>query len=182
MDVTRTPIDGLICFQPTRFEDSRGFFTEIYRQSEFEIATGSKFKFVQENLSLSLQAGTIRGLHTQIQPFAQGKLVRCVRGKVFDVAVDIRQTSTTFGQWVGIELSAENGKQLWVPPGFLHGFCTLESNSEVTYKCTAYYSAEHDRAVAWNDNQIGIDWPVERPILSDKDLAAPQLGAVDFAF
>ena len=182
MDVTPTPIDGLICFKPKRFQDYRGFFTEVFRQSAFENAVGSQFEFVQENTSLTLKAGTIRGLHTQIPPHAQGKLIRCVSGKVFDVAVDIRHGSDTFGRWVGIELSAENGKQLWIPPGFLHGFCTMEPNSEVTYKCTAYYSPAHDRAVAWNDDQIGIDWPVKNPILSEKDLAAPKLNAVDFAF
>jgi dTDP-4-dehydrorhamnose 3,5-epimerase len=169
-------IQGLVQFTPKRHGDERGYFTELFRLSALRESAGD-IAFVQENESLSAKAGTIRGLHFQSEPFAQGKLVRCTAGAVFDVAVDLRGGSATFGQWVGVELSPENGTQLWIPAGFAHGFCTLEPNSVINYKCTAYYSAEHDRGVAWDDPQIGIDWPAiaDPDTLSLKDRIQPRL-------
>lgn len=171
--------------RPRRFADSRGWFSETWNRAKLN-ASGVDFDFCQDNHSLSQPKGTLRGLHFQAPPFAQTKLVRCVRGRIFDVAVDIRRNSPTFGQWAGLELSAENGKQLLIPAGYAHGFVTLESNCEVAYKVDAYYSAECDGGVAWDDPAIGIDWPLRRDslVLSDKDLALPRLEAllVDFPY
>ncbi|MCW8843494.1 MAG: dTDP-4-dehydrorhamnose 3,5-epimerase, partial [Rhodobacteraceae bacterium] len=139
--------------------------------------------FVQDNHSLSSQVGTLRGLHFQAPPHAQAKLVRCGRGAIFDVAVDIRQGSPTYGQWVGYELSAQNGAQLFIPEGFAHGFVTLRPESEVVYKCSTYYAPDTEGALIWDDAQIGIDWPLSgAPILSDKDAAAPRLGDLQSPF
>lgn len=170
---------------PRRFEDSRGWFSETFNRSRLE-AAGITVDFCQDNQSFSRPQGTLRGLHFQAPPFAQTKLVRCLRGSIFDVAVDIRRASPTFGRWVGIELTADNGKQLLIPAGYAHAFLTLEPDCEIAYKVDAYYSAECDGGVAWDDPAIGIDWPLGgiTPVLSDKDKALPQLKhlAVEFPY
>jgi dTDP-4-dehydrorhamnose 3,5-epimerase len=165
------------------FVDARGYFMETYNRQAFADA-GISEDFVQDNVSLSAEAGTVRGLHFQTHPFAQAKLVRVMRGRVLDVAVDLRRSSATYGQNVAVELTAENRLQLLVPVGFAHGFCTLEPNTEVAYKVTAHYSAAHDHGVAWNDPALGIDWPVnaDRAILSDKDTRYPPLSKLPVYF
>ena len=162
--------------QPRKFGDDRGYFSEVFRLDQFRSEV-SDVDFVQENQSLSVEAGTVRGLHFQTNPFAQGKLVRCLAGAIFDVAVDLRRGSAQFGAWAAIELSAEKGNQLWVPPGFAHGFCTLLPRTVVCYKVTAYYSQEHDKGVAWDDGDIGIAWPrfADPETLSAKDRSQPRL-------
>jgi dTDP-4-dehydrorhamnose 3,5-epimerase len=161
---------------PKRFGDNRGFFAETYHKQRFAEA-GIDMEFVQDNHSLSAVAGTVRGLHFQSDPFAQAKLIRVVRGRILDVAVDIRRSSSTFGRHVAVELSAESGSQLLVPKGFAHGFCTLEPNTEIVYKVSAYYSAAHDHGLRWDDPALGIEWPVAPvdAILSDKDRQQPLL-------
>ncbi len=161
---------------PQRHRDARGFFSETYNRRALAEA-GIKVDFVQDNHSLSVEKGVIRGLHFQIAPHEQGKLVRVTRGSVFDVAVDIRRGSPTYGQHVSAVLSADNWRQLWIPSGFAHGFCTLEEETEFLYKVTGYYSAECDRGLAWDDPALGIAWPVEaaQAILSDKDRRHPRL-------
>ena len=180
--VTPTSIAGLLILEPKVFGDARGFFVESYNQQDFQQATGLDVSFVQDNHSRSSK-GVLRGLHYQLPPHAQGKLVRCVRGAVFDVAVDIRQSSPTFGQWVGVELSEDNHRQFWIPPGFAHGFLTLTDTADFLYKTTAYYAPSHDRGIAWNDPAIGIDWPDLgiAPQLSAKDQAARRLADVPSA-
>ena len=182
MHVEFPAIPGLIVLTPRRFGDHRGFFSEVWNPRTLAAAGVVLPDFVQDNQSLSAQAGTIRGLHFQSPPHAQGKLVRCGRGAIFDVAVDVRRGSPTYGQWFGLELSALNGKQHWIPAGFLHGFLTLQPDSEILYKCTDHYAPECDGAVAWDS--VGIDWPLGElaPILSDKDRAAPPLSAFDSPF
>ena len=179
MKVDRYKISGVFMITPPQITDERGFFSEIFRADIFckEIENVS---FVQDNHSFSSRKGTLRGLHCQLPPFQQGKLVRVVRGSVIDVAVDIRSNSPTFGEHVAVVLSADNWRQLWIPAGFLHGFCTLEDDTEVLYKVTNYYSADHDRSVAWNDPDIGITWPSqsEQLVISPKDLAAGSLRAL----
>jgi dTDP-4-dehydrorhamnose 3,5-epimerase len=175
MKVTPTAIPDVLIIEPKVFGDERGFFYESFNQKAFNDATGTNYQFVQDNHSRSAK-GVLRGLHYQIaQP--QGKLVRVVRGAVFDVAVDIRRSSPTFGQWVGVELSEENHRQLWVPPGFAHGFAVLREECDFLYKTTAYYASEHERCIAWNDPAIGIDWSkfTQKPILSAKDQQGPPL-------
>ena len=158
-----------------RYSDRRGFFAETYSRYKYT-ALGIGGEFVQDNQSLSKEVGTLRGLHFQAPPHAQAKLVRCGRGAIFDVVVDIRRGSPTYGQWEGFELTARNGDQLYVPVGFAHGFVTLEADSEIIYKCSDYYAPETEGAVLWNDPSISIDWPMKAdPILSDKDAAAPLL-------
>ena len=160
---------------PNRFDDQRGFFAETYSRQRYS-KMGIDIEFVQENHSLSRDVGTLRGLHFQVPPHAQGKLVRCGRGIIFDVTVDIRRGSQTYGQWVGYELSAENGHQLYVPVGFAHGFVTLEPDSEIVYKCSDYYAPETEGALRWDDPDIGIEWLLTgNPILSEKDAIAPLL-------
>lgn len=165
-----------------RHVDHRGYFAETYSRRKYS-ELGIDVEFVQDNHSLSLYVGTLRGLHFQAPPHAQAKLVRCVRGAIYDVAVDIRRGSPTYGQWVGYELTAENGDELYVPVGFAHGFLTLEPDSEIVYKCSDYYAPETEGSVLWNDPDIIIDWPtVSDPILSDKDVAAPLLADLDSPF
>ena len=169
-----------IHLKPARYRDVRGFFAETYSRKKY-IEFGVKAEFVQDNHSLSHAVGTLRGLHFQAPPAAQGKLVRCGRGAIFDVAVDIRRGSPTYGQWEGYELSAENGHQLYVPVGFAHGFVTLEPDSEIVYKCTDYYAPETEGTVRWDS--CGIEWPLSGdPILSDKDAIAPALADFDSPF
>ena len=168
MQAIPTAIPDVLIIEPKVFGDARGFFFESYNERAFALATGLKLNFVQDNHSRSAQ-GVLRGLHYQIrQP--QGKLVRVVRGSVFDVAVDVRRSSPTFGKWVGVELSEDNHRQLWVPPGFAHGFLVTSASADFLYKTTDYYAPEHERCIAWNDPAIGIRWPLEgEPRLSAKD-------------
>lgn len=171
----RLQIPDVILIEPTVFPDERGFFMETYKYSEFA-AFGIKERFVQDNHSRS-KKGILRGLHYQRLPKAQGKLVRAVVGEIFDVAVDIRKGSPTYGKWVGEKLSAGNIQMLYIPPGFAHGFCVLSEEAEVIYKVTEEFSPEHDAGIIWNDPEIGIDWPIEYPIVSAKDTGLPLLGA-----
>ena len=181
MQVEQTSLLGVLLITPSRFGDHRGFFSESWSRQRM-LDCGVDIDFVQDNHSLSAQVGTVRGLHLQSPPHAQDKLVRCGRGRLFDVAVDIRKGSPTYGQWVGEELSFENGKQLLVPKGFLHGFMTLEPDTEIIYKCSDYYAPECDGAVRWDS--CGIDWPLDvaAPVLSDKDKVAPLLADFDSPF
>lgn len=175
MQIEPTALSGVMVLVPRRFGDHRGFFSESWNRRTLTEAGLSLPEFVQDNHSMSAAVGTVRGLHFQAPPHAQGKLVRCGRGRLFDVAVDIRNGSPTYGQWVGEELSFENGRQLWIPAGFLHGFITLEPDTEIVYKCTDHYSPECDGAVRWDS--CGIVWPDAGapPVLSDKDLKATAL-------
>lgn len=176
-------IPGLVEIRPPKYSDRRGYFSEVFRQSDLEDA-GLAVNWIQDNQSLSTAVGTVRGLHFQAPPVAQVKLVRVLRGAIYDVAVDIRKNSPTYGRWVGIELSAEKWNQLLVPVGFAHCFMTIEPNTEVLYKISAPYSKEHEGAIRWNDPALGIDWPdpgVE-PTLSDKDEVAPLLADFDSPF
>ena len=178
MKVIPTSIPDVLIIEPRVFGDARGFFFESFNQQAFKAATGLEVNFVQDNHSRSTQ-GVLRGLHYQIEQ-PQGKLVRVVRGAVFDVAVDLRKSSATFGQWVGAELSEENKRQMWVPPGFAHGFLTLSESADFLYKTTDYYAPQFERCVAWNDPAIGIKWPAGvQPKLSNKDQAGVQLGAAE---
>lgn len=176
MQIQTYPIEGVRLVMPRHIGDERGYFAETFRADVFSQHCG-EWSFVQDNESRSAKAGTVRGLHFQSEPHAQGKLVRCTAGALFDVAVDIRQGSPTYGQWVGETLTPENGKQLWVPPGFAHGFCSLEPDTVICYKVTDYYSAECDKGLAWDDPAIGIDWPeIANPeTLSAKDRKQPLL-------
>lgn len=171
-------IDGLVLVKPRVLADGRGFFMESYKLSDFKKG-GIKEEFVQDNHSKSAK-GTLRGLHFQKKPFAQAKLVRCVRGRVFDVAVDLRKTSKTFGCWLGTELSEKNGHMLYIPAGFAHGFVALENGTEIIYKCSKEYSKKHDAGVRWNDPRIAVKWGVKKPILSEKDKNMPLLKDVEF--
>ncbi|MBT0962754.1 dTDP-4-dehydrorhamnose 3,5-epimerase [Denitromonas iodatirespirans] len=174
MQVSATDLPEVKILEPKVFGDSRGFFLESFNAKAFAEATGVDLPFVQDNHSRS-QHGVLRGLHYQIQQ-PQGKLVRVVRGAVFDVAVDVRRSSPRFGQWVGVELTEDNHRQLWVPPGFAHGFLVLSASADFLYKTTDYYAPEHERCVLWNDPAIGIDWPLQgNPLLSGKDQAGVPL-------
>lgn len=175
MNVIKTEIPDVLIFEPKVFGDDRGFFFESFSQKDFEEAVGRKIAFVQDNHSKSCK-GVLRGLHYQLEPYAQGKLVRCIVGEVFDVAVDVRKTSPTFGKWVGLNLSSDNKRQLWIPEGFAHGFLVLSETAEFVYKTTNYYHPESDRGLAWDDADINIDWPSEgEPLLSAKDSNQPAL-------
>lgn len=176
MNAIPTALDGVVILEPKVFGDDRGFFLESYNARRFAELTGCGDAMVQDNHSRSTR-GVLRGLHYQLPPMAQGKLVRVVSGEIYDVAVDIRRGSKTFGHWVGVMLSADNKRQLWVPPGFAHGFCVTSDSADVIYKVSAYYSPEHDRGIRWNDPEIGIDWPLAgaQPLLSGKDTTAPLL-------
>lgn len=172
MNVIQTNLQGLVVIEPNVFGDSRGFFMESYSRDRY-MEAGLPSEFVQDNLSSS-RRGILRGLHLQ-HPKDQGKLCSVLEGEVFDVAVDVRVGSPTFGKWEGITLSSENKRQVYVPPGFAHGFCVVSDRALFSYKCTDFYSAPSEVGVAWNDPDIGIDWPVDRPQLSDKDAANRQL-------
>jgi dTDP-4-dehydrorhamnose 3,5-epimerase len=174
MQIEATRLPDVMILTPQRFGDARGWFSETWNAARMADA-GFSMAFVQDNHSMSAAVGTLRGLHYQKAPHAQDKLVRCSRGAILDVAVDFRVGSPAFGKWVGVELSAENGRQLLVPKGFLHGFVTLMPDTEVQYKCTDVYAPDCDGAVRWDDPEIGIDWGVTAPVLSAKDAAAPLL-------
>ncbi len=179
MQATPTAIADVLLLEPRVFGDARGFFFESFNERVFRQATGVDRPFVQDNHSRSAQ-GVLRGLHYQIQQ-PQGKLVRVARGRVFDVAVDIRRSAPTFGRWVGVELSEENQRQLWVPPGFAHGFLVLSDSADFLYKTTDYYAPEHERCIAWNDPQLAIAWPADMaPRLSAKDAVAPTFAQAEY--
>ncbi|EDS7521865.1 dTDP-4-dehydrorhamnose 3,5-epimerase, partial [Salmonella enterica subsp. enterica] len=173
MNVIKTEIPDVLIFEPNVFSDERGFFMESFNQKVFEEAVGRKIEFVQDNHSKSTK-GVLRGLHYQVEPYAQGKLVRCIAGEVFDVAVDIRKDSETFGKWVGVNISSENKRQLWIPEGFAHGFLVLSDSADFLYKTSNYYSPIHERGIVWNDPTININWPINiDKILSEKDTILP---------
>lgn len=179
MKAIPTAIPEVLIIEPNVLADERGFFYESFNRRKFQEVTGLDLEFVQDNHSRSVR-GVLRGMHYQLAPMAQGKLVRVVQGAVFDVAVDIRPQSATYGRWVGVELDAASKRQLWVPPGFAHGFLTLSDTAEFLYKTTAYYSPEHDRTLAWDSPQLGIVWPLHTPpILSSRDRAAPAFIPLD---
>lgn len=178
MNIIPTAISGVLILEPKVFGDARGFFFESFNQQRFNAAVGFDVQFVQDNHSLSAK-GVLRGLHFQTQPMGQGKLVRAVKGEVFDVAADIRPDSPTFRKWVGVHLSAENKRQLWIPRGLAHGFLVLSDQAEFLYKADNYYSPEHERSIRWDDPGIGIKWPMTwAPNLSQKDAIAPTLAEV----
>lgn len=175
MNVVQTAIPDVLILEPKVFGDDRGFFMESFNQKQFDEIVGRHVDFVQDNHSKSSK-GVLRGLHYQLNPNAQAKLVRCVVGEVFDVAVDIRRSSATFGKWVGVRLSADNKRQFWIPEGFAHGFVVLSDTAEFVYKTTNYYAPQSDRGLLWSDPAIGIDWQgVTEPLLSDKDSKQPLL-------
>ena len=183
MEVLKTAIEGLLIIDPTVFGDSRGYFFESYNKQRFNEATGLDIDFVQDNQSKSCY-GVLRGLHFQKPPYAQSKLVRCVKGKVLDVAVDIRKSSPTFGKYVAVELTEDNHRQLFIPHGFAHGFVVLSEEAIFQYKCDNFYHKESEGAIAWNDPEIGIDWgiPSADIILSDKDKVNPLLKDAEWLF
>lgn len=183
MKVEYTPLPGVLVLTPRRFEDERGFFSECWNRKTLLAAGVELPEFVQDNHSLSREVGTLRGLHYQSPPHAQGKLVRCGRGALRDVAVDVRRGSPTYGQWLTLDLSYQNGKQLWIPAGFLHGFVTLEPDTEIIYKCTDHYSPECDGAVRWDSPELGIDWGLSQmPLLSPKDARATSFAEFESPF
>ena len=183
LTVVPTSIEAVKIITPKSFQDSRGVFCETYNRQRF-FEHGVELDFVQDNQSSSVEIGTIRGLHFQSNPAAQDKLVRVLRGSIFDVAVDLRRTSPTYGKWVAEKLSADNGKQLLVPVGFAHGFCTLEPDTHVLYKVTAYYSPANDLGIAWDDPDLAVDWPIppSKAILSEKDTRHPRLSSLPTYF
>jgi dTDP-4-dehydrorhamnose 3,5-epimerase len=182
MIFTETKLSGVLLIQPDIKQDARGVFLECFRSHLFE-ARGIKENFVQDNVSRSVR-GVLRGLHYQLKPHAQGKLIRVSQGEIFDVAVDLRKKSPTFGKWLGYILNDDNRWMLYIPPGFAHGFCILSDVAEVHYKCTDYYIKEYDRAIQWNDSAIGIDWPVgpNLTLMSERDLNAPPLREAEVNF
>lgn len=183
MEFRTFDIQGPFEIMPRKIEDERGYFSEIFREDVFADCVG-RVHFVQDNQSLSVRPGTVRGLHFQAPPAAQGKLVRCLGGSLVDVVVDIRCASPTYGRWVAVELSPLRCNQLWVPAGFAHGFCTLEPNTIISYRVSAYYSPQHDKGVAWDDPDIGIDWPAiaDPDTLSNKDRVQPRLAELPAYF
>lgn len=181
MRIVSTKLHGVYIVEPEVLCDNRGFFMESYNSRKFA-ELGIDFTFVQDNHSLSVETGGIRGLHYQLNPKAQAKLVRVVSGEIYDVAVDIRKDSPTFGQWVGVILSETNKRQILIPKGFAHGFCTLVPNTQVLYKVDEYYSPEHDRGILWNDPALGIDWPTSKATLSNKDQYHPLLQDAEINF
>lgn len=184
MEVRRLEIDGVLLITPKRFGDERGYFSETYNKQALADAAGITAEFVQDNYSMSRKAGTIRGMHFQSPPHAQDKLVRAVTGSALDVVVDLRRGSPTYGHWVSAILSAETGVQIWVPKGLAHGVCTLQPDTGLAYKTTAYFSREHDLGIAWNDPDLNINWPVDPAdvSISEKDAAHPRLSEIDAYF
>lgn len=180
MTITKTAIEGLLILEPRVFNDDRGLFFESFNEKIFEEAAGD-IKFVQDNQSVS-KKGVLRGLHFQNPPHAQGKLVRVAKGSVIDVAVDIRKDSPTFGEHVAVELTAENNKQFWIPPGFAHGFVALEDDTIFCYKCTDYYAPECEGSLLWNDEDLKIDWGIDSPLVSDKDKVATKFANFTTSF
>ncbi len=180
MKVSTTPLAGLLIIEPTIWRDDRGYFFESYNRETYK-KIGIDAEFLQDNQSSS-KRGTLRGLHCQKAPYEQGKLVRVVKGKVWDVAVDARKNSATYGQHHGLELSAENQLQYWIPPGFLHGFITLEDDTIFAYKCTNVYNKESEMGVIWNDEQLAIDWQMDNPIISEKDKNLPKFSEFESPF
>lgn len=179
MNITKTEIPDVLIIEPRVFGDARGFFFESYNEREFLAAIGLDVHFVQDNHSRSCR-GVLRGLHYQLPPAAQGKLVRCVAGEVFDVAVDLRKSSPTFGRWIGVHLSADNRRQTWIPPGFAHGFLVLSETAEFLYKTTEYYAPEYERCILWNDPELAIVWPqTEPPLISMKDQAGSRFSKAE---
>ncbi|QOT09878.1 dTDP-4-dehydrorhamnose 3,5-epimerase [Paenibacillus sp. JNUCC32] len=181
MNITPLSLNDAMVIEPVVHGDHRGFFMESYNDSLFK-QHGIAYNFIQDNQSLSVEAGVLRGLHYQLNPKAQTKLIRVLTGAIYDVIVDIRKSSPTFGQWVGVILSEHNHRQLLVPKGFAHGFCTLVPNTQVLYKVDEYYSPENDRGILWNDPALGIDWPTSNPTLSDKDQRHPLLKDAEMNF
>ena len=180
MNIIKTAIPDVLIFEPKVFGDERGFFFESFNHKLFEEGVGHSVSFVQDNHSKSSK-GVLRGLHYQLSPHAQGKLVRCIAGEVFDVAVDMRIASPTFGQWIGVYLSAKNKHQLWIPPGFAHGFITLSETAEFLYKTTNYYHPRSDRSILWNDHKLAIQWPYyAQPKLSEKDAKASSFADAEY--
>jgi dTDP-4-dehydrorhamnose 3,5-epimerase len=178
MKVTPTAIPDVLVIEPRLFRDSRGHFFESFNQRDFDAATGGRYTFVQDNESRSGR-NVLRGLHYQIRA-PQGKLVRVLRGTVFDVAVDLRRSSATFGRWTGVELSAKNRKQLWIPPGFAHGFLVLNESADSLYKVTGYHAPQHERCIRWDDPTLAIAWPLQgAPVLSERDARAPGFSAAE---
>jgi len=184
MNFKKFHISGVVLFKPKKLNDDRGFFMETFKSDAFNEIVGANTVFVQDNCSLSAQRGTIRGLHFQPPPHEQGKLVHCTRGSIIDVAVDIREGSPTYGQHVSVELNASNAHQIWVPAGFLHGFATLEPDTEVVYKVTDYYAPECDRNILWNDPDLNIDWGITESaaVISGKDASAPAFSTFQTPF
>jgi dTDP-4-dehydrorhamnose 3,5-epimerase len=180
MKVVKTELPEVLIIEPKVFGDERGFFFESFSQRAWQEATGLKRDFVQDNHSRSIK-GVLRGLHYQLPPAAQGKLVRCVNGEIFDVVVDLRKNSATFGKWVGVHLSAENKKQLWIPEGFAHGFKVLSEVADFLYKTTNYYSPDHERCIRWDDSQLAISWPGgTTPVLSPKDVEGNRFSDAEY--
>lgn len=181
MKIEKTALEGVMIIEPDVFTDERGYFFESFQEKRYQEALGITDRFVQDNVSLS-QKGVLRGLHYQAPPFAQGKLVQVLKGRVLDVAVDIRSGSPTYGKHVMVELSSDNHKQFFIPAGFAHGFLTLEDDTIFTYKCTNVYSREHDRGILWNDPSLGIDWGNDAPMVSEKDQKHPLFGDIEQEF
>lgn len=183
MEFRSLGLDGPLALRPRKIEDERGYFSEIFRLDDFVDQAGA-VQFVQDNQSLSVRAGTVRGIHFQTHPAAQGKLVRCLAGKVLDVAVDLRRDSPTYGRWISETLSPEEANQLWIPAGFGHAFCTLEPNSIISYRVTSYYSADNDKGLAWDDPDVAIEWPkiADPETLSPKDRKQPRLAELPAYF
>ena len=180
MIAKKLEISGLVLFEPRVHQDERGLFFECFNQRLFESIVGDRYRFVQDNQSMS-KKGVVRGLHYQEAPYSQGKLVRVISGEIYDVAVDLRNGSETFGRWVGVTLSSMNRKQLWLPPGFAHGFCATKDNTEVHYKVTEFYDPNSERSIIWNDPELAITWPKETEYLvSKKDQQAPRFNPSDF--
>jgi len=173
-------IPEVVLIEPKVFEDERGFFMETYKHSEF-VSFGIKEQFIQDNHSKS-EKGVLRGLHFQKNPKAQAKIVRCIQGEIFDVAVDIRKGSPTYAKWVGVVLSAENKKQIYIPSGFAHGFCVLSDEAEIFYKSSSEYSPKNERGIIWNDPEININWPIKNPVVSEKDSKNPLFKEIDNNF
>tara|TARA_B110000444_G_C18681865_1_gene520134 strand:+ start:155 stop:697 length:543 start_codon:yes stop_codon:yes gene_type:complete len=180
MEIIKTPIEGLLLIRPKIFRDERGYFFESWSKDTFE-RNGLDFNFVQDNQSLSSK-GVLRGLHFQNPPFSQGKLVRVIKGAILDVSVDIRKDSPTYGQYFSVELSEDNKTIFWIPPGFAHGFLTLEDNTIVTYKCTGIYNAASEASLIWDDATLNIDWRIDSPLVSDKDLLGVDFKNFDSQF